>query len=493
MSIRPLHARSHSLSDVAGFLDVAGPKRDVEITGISLSTQELVDGDLFVAVQGSRSHGIEFIDKDMHIAALLTDPQGASKAPQEIPLLVVNDPKSRLGDFSSWFYGKPFSSMTTVGITGTNGKTTTATLLHQLWRMENRTSGIIGTTGIEIAGESYPSPLTTPEASQLQALGAAMLERHTTHCVMEVSSHSLVQKRVAGIHFAISAFTNLTQDHLDFHKTMDAYFAAKSLLFTTEYSDIGFINIDDPYGEKLFTRHDIPMVSVSRENRKAAWHYVHIEPVRGGYRVALRGSGGVLIEGMLPLVGAHNLDNALMAIAIAAETGIDPLAIASHMEKLHGPAGRLEKIDLGQKFLALVDYAHSPDAVERVLAAVSEITPGRVIAVLGCGGDRDASKRPLMGSALVDGSDFAVMTSDNPRSEEAEDILRQMQGSHEAGPHLAIEVDRRGAIAIAVSEAGEGDSVVVLGKGHEVGQEIKGKKYPFDDRIELARAIENLG
>ena len=490
--MRPVIQRSKTLFELAQFLHVDAPDHDVEFTGLSLNTSGLEQGDLFIALDGDKAHGASYLDKAEGAIAVVSDENGAGIVGGKLPTLILQNPRAHVGDIASWFYDKPFSSMQSVGITGTNGKTTTSSLLNQLWKMENRTTGFIGTTGIEVAGESIPTSLTTPEATELQALAACMRERHVTHCVMEVSSHSLIQRRVSGIHYNIAAFTNLTQDHLDFHKTMDAYFEAKSKLFTMEYADLGFVNIDDLYGKKLYESHSIPMVAVSRSNNKALWHYTSFQPVHGGYEVSLRGSGGILIEGFLPLIGAHNLDNALMAIAIAVETGIDPLSIAQNMKNLRGPAGRLEKIDLGQKFLALVDYAHTPDAVERVLSAIREITPGKVIGVLGCGGDRDAAKRPLMGEALIAGTDVAVMTSDNPRSESAEAILRQMQGSFSVGDRLAVEVDRRGAIAIAVSEAEPGDTVILLGKGHEIGQEINGVKYPFDDRVELARAIENL-
>ena len=490
--MRPVIQHSKKLFELAHFLHVDAPEHDVEFTGLSLNTSALEQGDLFIALDGDKAHGASYLETAIGAIAVVSDEKGAGIVGNKLPTLVLHNPRAHVGDIASWFYDKPFSSMQSVGITGTNGKTTTSSLLNQLWTLENRTTGFIGTTGIEVAGESIPTQLTTPEATELQALAACMLERHVTHCVMEVSSHSLIQRRVSGIHYNIAAFTNLTQDHLDFHKTMEAYFEAKSKLFTMEYTDLGFVNIDDPYGKRLYDSNSIPMVAVSRTNNKALWHYTSIHPIHGGYEVSLRGSNGILIEGFLPLIGAHNLDNALMAIAIAVETGVDPLSIAQNMKKLHGPAGRLEKVDIGQKFLALVDYAHTPDAVERVLSAIREITPGKVIGVLGCGGDRDAVKRPLMGAALIAGTDLAVMTSDNPRSESAEAILREMQGSYIVGDQLAVEVDRRGAIAIAVSEAQPGDTVILLGKGHEIGQEINGTKYPFDDRVELARAIENL-
>jgi len=253
------------------------------------------------------------------------------------------------------------------------------------------------------------------------------------------------------------------------------------------------VNIDDPHGLRLYEEAVIPTKSFSRSNTKADWYYQDFFEAPGGvgYDVAIRGSGGILIEGRLPLLGLHNLDNALLAIALAVESGVDPVAISYYMRTLSAPVGRLEPVNVGQKFLALVDYAHTPDAVNRALATARSLTNGRVIAVLGCGGDRDKSKRPLMGDALRQGADVAVFTSDNPRSEDPKTILDEMVGNHR-GESEIVEADRRQAIAIAVLNAAPGDCVIVLGKGHERGQEINGVKYPFDDRIELARAIEEL-
>ena len=443
---------------------------------------------------GARRHGAEFADEALKngACAILTDQAGSQIITSDIPVLVIDDPRFILGDLSAWFYNSPFRSLHAVGITGTNGKTTTASILHQLWQLSNRESGFIGTVGISIGREDFPAQFTTPESPELQAVVASMVERNAHHLVMEVSSHSIAARRVASSFFTNVAFTNLTQDHLDFHGDMETYFRVKSEIFTPEYAEQGFINIDDIYGKKLLEIAQIPVQTVSRDSHQATWHYVSHQISPGGYEVSIRGVGGILIEGHLPLVGEHNLDNALLAIALAVESGIDPLTISMDMNKLKGPAGRLEKIDIGQKFLALVDYAHTPDAVERVLAAVRQITPGRVIGILGCGGDRDASKRPLMGKALVSGCDFAILTSDNPRSESPSKILEQMAAEIELGENVMLEEDRRGAIALAITEALPGDTVIILGKGHEIGQEIKGIKYPFDDRIELAQAIEQL-
>jgi UDP-N-acetylmuramoyl-L-alanyl-D-glutamate--2,6-diaminopimelate ligase len=382
--------------------------------------------------------------------------------------------------------------MQIIGITGTNGKTTTTTILNQILEFAGKPTGLIGTIGIEIGPEKLQANFTTPEACDLQSLLATMQERHISHVSMEVSSHALEAKRVAGVKFSMVGFMNLTQDHLDFHGDMASYFAAKSKLFTSEYSDLGFVNIDDTYGKKLYNDPQIPMISLSRENREAQWRFERIDSTLRGYSVSIRGTGGILIEGEFNLIGEHNLDNLLMAVAIASQLEIDPIVIGNSFMHLKGAAGRLESVDIGQKFLALVDYAHTPDAVTRILATLRKSVNGRVIAVLGCGGDRDKSKRPVMGRELLVGSDLAIFTSDNPRSEAPETILSEMIAGLELKENSVTIVDRREAIAFAVTNALPGDCVVILGKGHETGQEISGEKFPFDDRIELARAIEEL-
>jgi UDP-N-acetylmuramoyl-L-alanyl-D-glutamate--2,6-diaminopimelate ligase len=308
---------------------------------------------------------------------------------------------------------------------------------------------------------------------------------------MEVSSHAITLERIRGSHFAVVGFTNLSQDHLDFHKSMEEYFLAKSKLFTYEYADLAVINIDDAFGARLAAMTELPVVTLSRTDTKANWHFASITRDYIGASVAIRGSGGILIEGKTILHGGFNYDNLLMAIAIATESGVDPIDIAAIMPTLTGAAGRLESIRLGQNFTALVDYAHSPDAVTRVLETAHEISNGSVIAVLGCGGDRDSSKRSLMGKALHDGADIAIYTSDNPRREKPEDILVQMVLDIDVQAPSEVILDRAQAIRTAVNHAKEGDLVIVLGKGHEKGQEISGEVHPFDDRIELARAIEN--
>ena len=462
------------------------------ISGLTLNSNAVQEGDLFIALPGEKAHGADFAADAIArgAVAVLTDAEGAHKI-SGVPVIVSSNPRRAAGVISAWFYSEPMRDLYSVGVTGTNGKTTVTTLLHQIMSAAGRESGLIGTVETRIGDEVVASKRTTPESSDLQALSAVMRERHMRNLVMEVSSHAIALERIRGSHFSVVAFTNLSQDHLDFHKTMDDYFAAKSKLFTFEFADLAVINIDDAYGVRLASSTELPVMTVSRHDHNATWHYVSITRDYVGAHVAIRGSAGILIEGKVHLHGGYNFDNLLMAVAIATESGIDPIDIAAILPQLTGAAGRLEAVRLGQNFTALVDYAHSPDAVARVIETAHEITDGRVIAVLGCGGDRDSSKRPLMGKALHEGADVAIFTSDNPRSEKPEAILVQMTLGLDIQEPSAIIEDRADAIRAAVNEAQAGDVVLVLGKGHEKGQDIAGVNHPFDDRVELAKAIED--
>ena len=491
---RPLANCSKPLSAV---LSVVGAQcaeitESVNVTGISQSSNEISTGDLFIALPGEKFHGAQFAADavEQGAVAVLTDLAGAAMV-TGVPVLVVENPRRAAGVISAWFYEEPMRDLYSVGVTGTNGKTTVTTLLHQIMQAAGRESGLIGTVESRIGSEVLLSKRTTPESAELQGLIATMRERHMRNLVMEVSSHAITLERIRGSHFAVVGFTNLSQDHLDFHKSMEEYFLAKAKLFTFEYADLAVINIDDVYGARLAAMTELPVMSLSRTNTKATWHFASITRDYVGAAIAIRGSGGILIEGKTILQGGFNYDNLLMAVAIATESGIDPIDIAAILPQLTGAVGRLEAVRLGQNFTALVDYAHSPDAVARVLETAHEITTGSVIAVLGCGGDRDASKRSLMGLALRDGADIAIYTSDNPRSEKPEDILVQMVLDIDVQEPNEVITDRKAAIRAAVNHAAAGDVVIVLGKGHEKGQEISGVIYPFDDRIELARAIED--
>ena len=490
---RPIEEFKRSVESVAAIAnaELIGDS-SIEITGLTLSSIAVQEGDLFIALPGEKNHGADFAADAIArgAVAVLTDLDGAKKV-SGVPVIVSSNPRRAAGVISAWFYSEPMRDLYSVGVTGTNGKTTVTTLLHQIMSAAGRESGLIGTVETRIGAEILTSKRTTPESTDLQALSAVMRERHMRNLVMEVSSHAISLERIRGSHFAVVAFTNLSQDHLDFHKTMEAYFEAKAKLFTFEFADLAIINVDDSYGVTLARQTELPVMTVSRHDQGATWHYTSIAKDYVGAHVAIRGSGGILIEGKVHLHGGYNFDNLLMAVAIATESGIDPIDIAAILPQLTGAAGRLESVRLGQNFTALVDYAHSPDAVARVLETAHEISDGRVIAVLGCGGDRDASKRALMGKALSDGADVAIYTSDNPRSEKADVILEQMTLGLEIQQPSAVIEDRAEAIRAAVNEAQEGDLVLVLGKGHEKGQEIKGTVHPFDDRVELARAIED--
>jgi UDP-N-acetylmuramoyl-L-alanyl-D-glutamate--2,6-diaminopimelate ligase len=486
------HKKLSALCAIVGAESASKELENIELSGIAQASDSVLPGDLFIALPGEKFHGAQFAADAISrgAVAVLTDAQGAQDI-KGVPVLISTNPRRAAGIASAWFYSEPMRDLYSVGVTGTNGKTTVTTLLHQIMTAAGRDSGLIGTVETRIGVESIASKRTTPESSDLQALSAVMRERHMRNLIMEVSSHAITLDRIRGSHFAVVGFTNLSQDHLDFHKTMDEYFAAKAKLFTYEFADLAVINIDDAHGVQLAATTELPVMSVSRHDQRATWHYVSISPDYSGAHVAIRGSGGILIEGKVQLHGGYNYDNLLMAVAIANESGIDPIDIAALLPHLTGAAGRLESVRLGQNFTALVDYAHSPDAVARVLETAHEITDGRVIAVLGCGGDRDTSKRPLMGKALHDGADVSIFTSDNPRSEKPEEILVQMTLGLDIQEPSAVIVDRAAAIKSAVDEAQEGDLVLILGKGHEKGQEIAGVNHPFDDRVELARAIED--
>jgi UDP-N-acetylmuramoyl-L-alanyl-D-glutamate--2,6-diaminopimelate ligase len=463
----------------------------IVITGITHNDSDVQPGDLFIALPGANRHGAEFAANAQKrgAVAVVTDFAG-SKLIQGIPALIVANPRLVAGHIAALFYDEPMRDLNGVAITGTNGKTTVSTLLYQIFEAAHRECGLIGTVETRIGSEVVASKRTTPEATDLQALAAVMKERHMRHLVIEASSHAMTLHRLRGAHFAIAAFTNLTQEHLDFHGDMESYFAAKSSLFTYEFADQAFINVDDAYGAKLAAATELPVTSISRSNPNALWHYIEIDTQSKRVQLKVRGTGGILIETSTTLRGGYNFDNLLMAVAIAVELGVDPIDVAAIVPNLIGAAGRFEEISIGQKFTALVDYAHTPDAVSNVLASIREFTTGKIIAVLGCGGDRDPIKRPLMGKALSAGADVAIFTSDNPRSENPHSILESMSAGLKISQPSQIITDRAEAIAYAVSLADAGDTVAVLGKGHEQGQEVEGKTLDFDDRVVLAKAIE---
>ena len=464
--------------------------QQVVISGVSINAQKVVPGDLFIAFAGANTHGISYLEQAISngAVAVLSD----KKIEASIPSFIHPKPREIVGAISAWLYGHPFESLKAVGITGTNGKTTTANLVKQIWQLNSIKSGLIGTLGVEIADDKLESARTTPEADDLQAIAAAMVEQGCKNLVMEVSSHAIDQGRIKGAKYEVVAFSNLTQDHLDYHLSMENYFQAKANLFATEYAKAAVINIDDSYGKKLSKQVKIPVVTVSRKESTADLYLAKAEIKNGLYQVEIKSKSGESLSENFALLGDYNLDNLLLAVAIVYSAGLSLDKIASTISKLQSVPGRLESINAGQKFTALVDYAHTPDAVERVIATVKSATSGKIIGVLGCGGDRDASKRSLMGHALFNGCDLAIFTSDNPRSESAEAILKQMTAGIDLGKKGLVEIDRKSAINLAVENAQSGDVVLLMGKGHESGQEVNSVVTPFDDRVELAESIKRL-
>ena len=464
--------------------------QQVVISGVSINAQKVVPGDLFIAFAGANTHGISYLEQAISngAVAVLSD----KKIEASIPSFIHPKPREIVGAISAWLYGHPFESLKAVGITGTNGKTTTANLVKQIWQLNSIKSGLIGTLGVEIADDKLESARTTPEADDLQAIAAAMVEQGCKNLVMEVSSHAIDQGRIKGAKYEVVAFSNLTQDHLDYHLSMENYFQAKANLFATEYAKAAVINIDDSYGKKLSKQVKIPVVTVSRKESTADLYLAKAEIKNGLNQVEIKSKSGEILSENFALLGDYNLDNLLLAVAIVSSAGLSLDKIASTISKLQSVPGRLESINAGQKFTALVDYAHTPDAVERVIATVKSATSGKIIGVLGCGGDRDASKRSLMGHALFNGCDLAIFTSDNPRSESAEAILKQMTAGIDLGKKGLVEIDRKSAINLAVENAQSGDVVLLMGKGHESGQEVNSVVTPFDDRVELAESIKRL-
>ncbi|MFD9892318.1 UDP-N-acetylmuramoyl-L-alanyl-D-glutamate--2,6-diaminopimelate ligase [Amycolatopsis sp. NPDC059027] len=474
-----------------------GPEAaELTVTGTTLRAQHVLPGDLFAALPGARAHGADFSDQAVAggAAAVLTDEQGAARPALRdagVPVLVHPDPRAVLGSIAAWIYGEPSLQLSVLGVTGTSGKTTTSYLVDAGLKAAGITTGLIGTVETRIAGERLVSGFTTPEAPDLQALLAVMLESGVTHVPMEVSSHALALGRVNGTRFSIGAFTNLSQDHLDFHRDMEEYFAAKSLLFDGR-STTEIVVVDSAWGQALLTPQT---VTVSTEpGTDAAWRATDLAATSAGEQsFTLHGPDGLSARARIPLPGEFNVANAVLAAAILANAGVGLDDIVAGLAAVEVP-GRMERVYLGQPFTAVVDYAHKPAAVAQGLDALRARTEGRIITVLGCGGDRDTAKRPMMGEAAVRRSDVLIVTDDNPRSEDPAAIRAAMlAGARGVGPAQGGEVleigDRREAITEAVSLARPGDIVFVAGKGHETGQEAQGVVHPFSDRDELEAAI----
>ncbi|MEU8344114.1 UDP-N-acetylmuramoyl-L-alanyl-D-glutamate--2,6-diaminopimelate ligase [Spirillospora sp. NPDC048832] len=495
--MRPTTNPARPLSGLAELLGIDWDGRDgTSVTGITHDSRAVRPGDLYAALPGARAHGAQFAGQaaDAGAAAVLTDPDGYDRAASAgLPVLVVPDVRARLGEAASWVYGDPGRDITLIGVTGTSGKTTTVFLVDAGLRAAGIETGLVGGVEIRVGGEAVPSALTTPESTDLHALLAMMRERGVGAAAMEVSSHALVQGRVGGARYEVAVFTNLSQDHLDYHPTMQDYFLAKARLFTPEYSRVGVVNLDDHYGRELLEIATVPTTTFSPSGDPAAdWRAEDVRVGADGSVFRVVGPGGIEADAEVRLAGPFNVANALAAIVALVEAGITLQAAVHGVGALPGVPGRLERVDEGQEFVTLVDYSHKPGAVEAVLTALRPVTEGELTVVLGCGGDRDRGKRPLMGEAAARLADMAYFTNDNPRSEDPLAILAAMVEGGLKVPqperaHIVVEPDRAAAIGLAVGRARRGDVVVVAGKGHEQGQSVAGETHPFDDR-EVVRA-----
>ena len=460
----------------------------VEIADLAYDSRRVEPGTLFFCVRGEKVDGHEFGARAVEdgAAALVVERELTEL---EVPQVVVPDSRAAMAPLAARFWGDPTARLRVVGVTGTNGKTTTAFLVREVLQAADVYCGLLGTVKQVVGGVQKEVVRTTPEAIELQKTFRQMLDGGDEACAMEVSSHAMTLHRADAIHFEVAIFTNLTQDHLDFHADMEDYFLAKRKLFETG-PKVAIVNVDDPYGRRL--AEEFECITFSAEGAPADYSASNIEFDASGASFSV---GGMRLRTGLP--GHFNVANALGAFAAAEAMGVGSEIAVAGLARAARVPGRFEPIDEGQGFSVLVDYAHTPDSLENVLRAARRLTKGRLISVFGAGGDRDRDKRPKMGRAGAELSDLAVITSDNPRSEDPETIVAEVAAGAEGvsgAAELEVVVDRREAIALALGRAQPGDTVVIAGKGHEQGQEFEdGRKIPFDDREVAREELWKLG
>ncbi|HEY4779696.1 MAG TPA: UDP-N-acetylmuramoyl-L-alanyl-D-glutamate--2,6-diaminopimelate ligase [Solirubrobacterales bacterium] len=461
----------------------------VEVADLAYDSRKAGPGTLFFCVPGEKVDGHDFAARvtEAGAVALVVERELDLDAPQ----VVVPDARVAMAPVAARFFGDPTAELRVVGVTGTNGKTTTAFLIREILEQAGVSCGLLGTVKQVVGGVEEGVERTTPEAIDLQATFRRMLGAGDRACAMEVSSHAMSLHRADAIHFEVALFTNLTQDHLDFHADMEDYFLAKRRLFANLGPGTAIVNVDDDYGRRLAG--EFECVTFSAAGADADYGAREVELDAGGARFSARTPTGE-IELRTGLPGHFNVANALGAFAVARAMGVAAAAAAEGLARAARVPGRFEPIDEGQGFAVLVDYAHTPDSMENVLRAARRFTAGRLIAVFGAGGDRDRDKRPKMGRAGAELADLVVITSDNPRSEEPAAIVAEVAAGAAAAPELEVEVDRRAAIGLALGRAEPGDTVVIAGKGHEQGQEFEGgRKVPFDDREVAREELRKLG
>ncbi len=484
-----------------------GPRHKAEVTGIANDSRKVKAGDLFVAMPGTKQDGALFAadaEAKGAVAVVCDKPIEGLK----IPVFTVTNARHCLALIAASFYGKPASELTLLAVTGTNGKTTTAYLLESICAAGGASSGLLGTIEYRFAGRVLEATHTTPDALELHRLFRQMVDAGTDTVVMEVSSHALAQDRVHGLTFRSAAFTNLSRDHLDYHKDLEEYFQAKRRLFVENLSagGVAVVNGDDTYAARIY--------SELRGQKRMAWKFSRagngeisaagVEVTTHGIKATLKTPAGD-IQIKSALVGYHNLENILAATGVALSAGYSRRDVQDGIERVTRVVGRMERIE-DRGMVALVDYAHTDDALRRSLESARALTQGRLIVVFGCGGDRDQGKRPLMGQAAAEGADLAVVTNDNPRTEDPDEIIAQItpgleggglrrisSGKAKAGEKgYLVEGDRAEAIRVAVGLAKKGDVVVIAGKGHEAYQQVDDQRLPFDDREVTRKALEAL-
>lgn len=489
-----------SLLDGAEFLSQSG---NPDVTSVEYDSRRVKPGSVFVAMRGESSDGNRFIDQAIRSGAVAIVTDSPTETPRDgVAWALVPHGRRALARISENFYKRPAERIAVTGITGTNGKSTTAFLIESIFAAANRKSVLLGTIEYHVAGAVYPAPHTTPEALELARLFKEALAQGATDAVMEVSSHALTQQRVFGIPFDVAVFTNLTRDHLDYHKTMEKYFEAKRVLFEgcgTEPPRAAVTNLDDEYGVQLakFSRKRSSVVFTYGWDR-GDFHAEKTDVSPRGTRFDLI-TPNEKLSIFSPLIGRVNVYNILAAAAAAFARGCSSEAIANGVAALKHVPGRFQRVDCGQPFTVVVDYAHTDDALRNLTALAREFVTrngatARVITLFGCGGDRDRAKRPLMGEAAGRGSDFVVLTSDNPRSEDPRAIINDaLVGLQKTGTKYAVEADRRKAIALALGEARPGDIVLLAGKGHEKVQVTRDGTHPFDDVQVASEVLQSAG
>ena len=474
----------------------------VEVVDLAYDSRKVSPGTLFFCVPGERADGHEFAAGAVEAGAVGLVVERELDLP--VAQAVVKHARAAMAPLAARFWGDPTGELRVVGVTGTNGKTTTAFLVREILEAAGTRCGLLGTVKQVVGGVEEEVERTTPEAIDLQATFRRMLEGGDRACAMEVSSHALALHRCDAVHFDVALFTNLTRDHLDFHGDMEDYFRSKRMLFETG-PRVAIVNVDDPYGRRLAAEFECLTFSAEGAEADFAARDVFFDAGGATFTVATPPTGrfvqhgptnrpvGGEVEVRTGLPGHFNVANALGAFAAATALGVDPEVAAAGLGSAGRVPGRFEPVDEGQGFAVLVDYAHTPDSLENVLRAARRLTEGRVISVFGAGGDRDRGKRPQMGRAGAGLSDLAIVTSDNPRSEDPEAIVAEVVAGIENGSEVEVEVDRRAAIALALARARPGDTVVIAGKGHEQGQEFEGgRRVPFDDREVAAEELRKL-